>query len=125
MQAELPWNCWSFFCASLKLASHWIFGKLSLRVNAQDSLGGNSRTVMIACVSPADVNLEESVNTMRYADQAKRIRNKPVVNRDPVAAQLAHLRGENARLRAQLQVGAILTAIWLLTGPDASVRLCS
>lgn len=44
----------------------------------QDSLGGNSRTVMIACVSPADVNLEESLNTLRYANRARNIRNKPV-----------------------------------------------
>lgn len=54
----------------------------------QDSLGGNSRTVMIACVSPADVNLEESLNTLRYAARARNIRNKPVVNRDPNAAQV-------------------------------------
>ncbi len=53
----------------------------------QDSLGGNSRTCMIACVSPADVNLEESLNTLRYAARARNIRNKPVVNRDPNAAQ--------------------------------------
>ena len=52
----------------------------------QDSLGGNSRTVMIACVSPADVNLEESLNTLRYADRARSIQNRPVVNRDPGAA---------------------------------------
>ncbi len=52
----------------------------------QDSLGGNSRTVMIACVSPADVHLEESLNTLRYADRARSIQNRPVVNRDPGAA---------------------------------------
>jgi kinesin family protein 4/21/27 len=54
----------------------------------QDSLGGNSRTVMIACVSPADINREETLNTLRYADRARRIKNKPVVNRDPMAAQV-------------------------------------
>ena len=68
---------------------------------AQDSLGGNSRTVMIACVSPADINVEESLNTLRYASRARNIRNKPVVNRDPNAAQVAQLRQENARLRAE------------------------
>ena len=46
----------------------------------QDSLGGNSYTTMIACVSPADTNLEESCNTLRYAQRARRIRNKAVVN---------------------------------------------
>lgn len=54
----------------------------------QDSLGGNSRTVMIACVSPADINFEESLNTLRYADRARHIRNKPKINRDPIAAQV-------------------------------------
>jgi hypothetical protein len=43
---------------------------------------------MLACVSPADVNREESINTLRYADRARHIKNKPVVNRDPMAAQV-------------------------------------
>lgn len=75
----------------------------------QDSLGHNSRTVMVACVSPADSNMEETINTLRYANRARNIKNKPVVNRDPSAAQilllrqqLAAARGEVAVLRAQL-----------------------
>ncbi|KAI8464754.1 MAG: hypothetical protein J3K34DRAFT_525930 [Monoraphidium minutum] len=67
----------------------------------QDSLGGNSRTLMLACVSPADVNREESLNTLRYADRARHIKNKPVVNRDPVAAQIAQLRQQLAAMRAE------------------------
>lgn len=47
----------------------------------QDSLGGNSRTAMIACVSCADDVLEETLNTLKYANRARNIRNKPVVNR--------------------------------------------
>ena len=47
---------------------------------------------MIACVSPADINLEESVNTLRYANRARNIKNKPVVNRDPHAAQVLYLK---------------------------------
>ena len=62
----------------------------------QDSLGGNSRTVMIACVSPADINMEESLSTLRYADTARAIKNKPVVNRDPHAAAIAHLKQQLA-----------------------------
>ena len=58
----------------------------------QDSLGGNSRTCMIACVSPTDTNLEETLNTLKYAARARNIRNKPKVNRDPAAAQLAAIR---------------------------------
>lgn len=67
----------------------------------QDSLGGNSRTLMLACVSPADVNMEESVNTLRYAARARNIRNKPVVNRDPHAAQIALLRQQLAAAQAE------------------------
>lgn len=49
----------------------------------QDSLGGNSRTYMIACVSPSSSNYEETLNTLKYASRARNIKNKPVVNRDP------------------------------------------
>ncbi len=47
---------------------------------------------MIACVSPADSNMEETLNTLRYADRARKIKNKPVVNLDPQAAELMSLR---------------------------------
>lgn len=57
-----------------------------------DSLGGNSHTVMIACVSPADSNMEETLSTLRYADRARKIKNKPVVNRDPQAAEILRLK---------------------------------
>ncbi len=70
-------------------------------MRAQDSLGGNSKTTMIACVSPADINLEESTQTLRYANRARNIRNKPVINRDPVAAQISHLRQQLATARAE------------------------
>uniref|UniRef100_A0A8V0YWI6 Kinesin family member 4B n=1 Tax=Gallus gallus TaxID=9031 RepID=A0A8V0YWI6_CHICK len=68
----------------------------------QDSLGGNSHTLMIACVSPADSNLEETLNTLRYADRARKIKNKPIVNVDPQAAELHHLKQQV--LVQQLQV---------------------
>ena len=51
----------------------------------QDSLGGNSRTSMIACCSPAETNYEETLNTLKYASRARNIKNKPVVNRDPAS----------------------------------------
>jgi hypothetical protein len=51
----------------------------------QDSLGGNSRTSMIACCSPAETNFEETLNTLKYASRARNIKNKPVVNRDPAS----------------------------------------
>lgn len=46
----------------------------------QNALGGNSQTVMICAISPANDNYEETLSTLRYADQAKKIKNKPVVN---------------------------------------------
>ncbi len=49
----------------------------------QDNLGGNSKTVMVATISPASDNFEETLSTLRYADRAKRIVNHAVVNEDP------------------------------------------
>lgn len=46
----------------------------------QDSLGGNTKTVMLANCSPADYNFEETLSTLRYASRAKMIKNKPVIN---------------------------------------------
>ncbi|KAJ6931870.1 kinesin-like protein KIN-4C [Populus alba x Populus x berolinensis] len=68
----------------------------------QDSLGGNSKTVMIACVSPADTNAEETLNTLKYANRARNIQNKAVVNRDPMAAQMQQMRGQIEQLQAEL-----------------------
>ena len=54
----------------------------------QDSLGGNTKTVMMAACSPADYNYDETCGTLRYASRAKAIKNKPVVNEDPKDALL-------------------------------------
>ena len=54
----------------------------------QDSLGGNTKTVMIAAISPADFNYDETLTTLRYAQRAKNIKNKPRVNMDPKDALL-------------------------------------
>ena len=58
----------------------------------QDSLGGNSRTSMIACISPAESSYEETLNTLKYASRARNIKNKPVINRDPHSQQICELR---------------------------------
>ncbi|XP_027354543.1 kinesin-like protein KIN-4C isoform X2 [Abrus precatorius] len=68
----------------------------------QDSLGGNSKTVMIACVSPADTNAEETLNTLKYANRARNIQNKATINRDPVAAQMQTMRNQIEQLQAEL-----------------------
>ena len=58
----------------------------------QDSLGGNSKTLMICCVSPSVKNYSESLNALRYANRARNIQNKPIVNRDPAAMVVDELR---------------------------------
>ncbi|KXT03609.1 hypothetical protein AC578_9968 [Pseudocercospora eumusae] len=71
----------------------------------KDSLGGNSLTAMIAAISPADINFEETLSTLRYADSAKRIKNHAVVNEDPNARMIRELKEELAQLRSKLSTG--------------------
>ncbi|XP_016530295.1 kinesin-like protein KIF28P isoform X1 [Poecilia formosa] len=68
----------------------------------QSALGGNSRTVMIATLSPADICYEESLSTLRYAERAKRIQNRAVVNESPTERLVKELKAENARLLQKL-----------------------
>ncbi|KAK7151244.1 hypothetical protein R3I93_012242 [Phoxinus phoxinus] len=68
----------------------------------KDSLGGNSRTAMVATISPAADNYEETLSTLRYADRAKSIVNHAVVNEDPNARIIRELREEVEKLRSQL-----------------------
>ena len=68
----------------------------------QDSLGGNTKTLMIANVGPADMNFDETLSTLRYANRAKNIKNKPKINEDPKDAMLREFQEEIARLKAQL-----------------------
>jgi kinesin family protein 1 len=70
----------------------------------KDSLGGNSKTAMIAAISPADY--DETLSTLRYADQAKKIQNKAVVNEDPNAKMIRELKEELDTLRDRLRVYA-------------------
>ncbi|TKY87059.1 hypothetical protein EX895_003736 [Sporisorium graminicola] len=69
----------------------------------KDSLGGNSKTAMIAAISPADY--EETLSTLRYADQAKKIKNKAVVNEDPNAKLIRELKEELELLRTRVAGG--------------------
>lgn len=68
----------------------------------QDSLGGNTKTVMIAAIGPADYNTEETLSTLRYASRAKSIMNKPRINEDPKDAMIREFSDEITRLREQL-----------------------
>ncbi|XP_052757774.1 kinesin-like protein KIF13B isoform X2 [Galleria mellonella] len=69
----------------------------------KDNLGGNSKTVMVATVSPAADNYEETLSTLRYADRAKRIVNHAVVNEDPNARIIRELRQEVEALKEMLK----------------------
>ncbi|XP_055939213.1 kinesin-like protein KIF13B isoform X2 [Argiope bruennichi] len=69
----------------------------------KDNLGGNSRTVMVATISPAADNYDETLSTLRYADRAKRIVNHAVVNEDPNARIIRELREEVEMLKEQLK----------------------
>lgn len=73
----------------------------------KDSLGGNSLTAMIAAISPADINYEETLSTLRYADSAKRIKQHAVVNEDANARMIRELKEELAQLRSKLGSGQI------------------
>ncbi|XP_049826777.1 kinesin-like protein Klp98A isoform X3 [Aethina tumida] len=66
----------------------------------KDSLGGNSKTIMIAAISPADCNYGETLSTLRYANRAKNIINKPTVNEDPNVKLIRELRDEISKLKA-------------------------
>ncbi|XP_048586008.1 kinesin-like protein KIF16B isoform X2 [Nematostella vectensis] len=68
----------------------------------KDSLGGNAKTIMIAAISPADVNYSETLSTLRYANRAKNIINKPTVNEDANVKLIRELRSEIERLRTML-----------------------
>jgi len=74
----------------------------------QNSLGGNTKTVMIACVSPAEDSYDETLSTLRYANRAKNIRNKPKINEDPKDALLKQYQLEIRKLKQMLRDGSNL-----------------
>ena len=86
-------------------SSHIPYRDSKLTRLLQDSLGGNTKTVMIANLGPADYNFDETMSTLRYANRAKNIKNKPKINEDPKDAMLREFQEEIARLKAQLGEG--------------------
>lgn len=85
-----------------KGGSHIPYRNSKLTRILQDSLGGNTKTVMVANIGPADYNYEESLNTIRYANRAKNIMNKPRINEDPKDAMIREFQEEITRLRELL-----------------------
>ncbi|XP_046450111.1 kinesin-like protein KIF28P isoform X5 [Daphnia pulex] len=72
-----------------------------------NALGGNSKTIMVASISPADIHYEETLSTLRYADRAKQIRTRATVNEKPIEKIVRELKGENQRIKAALTRGNI------------------
>uniref|UniRef100_A0A3B3C899 Kinesin-like protein n=1 Tax=Oryzias melastigma TaxID=30732 RepID=A0A3B3C899_ORYME len=89
----------------------------------KDSLGGNSRTAMVATISPAADNYDETLSTLRYADRAKSIVNHAVVNEDPNARIIRELREEVEKLREQLTVAESMKAPELKDRLEESEKL--
>ncbi|XP_068580243.1 kinesin-like protein KIF21A isoform X4 [Cebidichthys violaceus] len=85
-----------------KRSSHVPYRDSKLTRLLQDSLGGNSQTVMIACISPSDRDFMETLNTLKYANRARNIKNKVMVNQDKASQQISVLRTEIARLQIEL-----------------------
>lgn len=69
----------------------------------KDSLGGNAKTVMITCISPSSLDFDESLNSLKYANRAKNIRNKPVVNYNPEKDRINEMELEIRLLQEALQ----------------------
>ncbi|XP_041269244.1 LOW QUALITY PROTEIN: kinesin-like protein KIF1C, partial [Onychostruthus taczanowskii] len=84
----------------------------------KENLGGNSRTAMIAALSPADSSYEETLSTLRYADRTKQIRCHAVINEDPNARLIRELRQEVTRLRELLSAQGVPETT--LSGPPAT-----
>lgn len=87
---------------SEKIGCHVPYRDSKLTRLLQDSLGGNSRTLMIACVSPSDKDFMETLNTLRYANRARNIKNKVSVNQDKTSQKIAQLMEEIEQLKYEL-----------------------
>ncbi|XP_065844544.1 kinesin-II 95 kDa subunit-like isoform X2 [Oscarella lobularis] len=83
-------------------SSHIPYRDSKLTRLLEDSLGGNAKTVMVATIGPADYNFEETLTTLRYANRAKDIKNKPKINEDPKDALLREFQEEIAKLKGHL-----------------------
>ncbi|XP_049322866.1 kinesin-like protein KIF1A isoform X11 [Astyanax mexicanus] len=92
----------------------------------RENLGGNSRTAMVAALSPADINYDETLSTLRYADRAKQIRCNAVINEDPNNRLVRELKEEVARLKDLLYaqgLGDIIEMTNAMTGMSPSPSL--
>ncbi|CAG2101185.1 unnamed protein product [Medioppia subpectinata] len=87
-------------------ATHIPYRNSKLTRILSDSLGGNSKTLLIACIGPAKMNIEESVSTLRFASTTKHIKNKAVINEDAKDALLRRFQEQIQELKQQLELEA-------------------
>ncbi|XP_076134963.1 kinesin-like protein KIF1A isoform X3 [Alosa pseudoharengus] len=109
-----------------KVESHIPYRDSVLTWLLRENLGGNSRTAMVAALSPADINYDETLSTLRYADRAKQIRCNAVINEDPNNRLVRELKEEVARLRDLLcsqGLGDIIEMTNAMTGMSPSPSL--
>ncbi|XP_041097032.1 kinesin-like protein KIF12 isoform X2 [Polyodon spathula] len=121
-------NCISALVDSRKREGHVPYRDSKLTKLLADSLGGSGVTLMIACISPATVSLQETMNTLRYASRAKRIKNRPVAKRDlkerlviSLEREIKFLRTQNLFLRQQLQLPVASRKHWPENGETGSI----
>ena len=88
-------------------STHVPFRDSKLTKLLQDSLGGNTKTVMIANVGPAATNYDETVSTLRYANRAKNIKNKPIINEDPKDALIRQMKEVKSLPHTHLGAGGL------------------
>ncbi|XP_033627978.1 kinesin-like protein KIF3A [Asterias rubens] len=103
-------NCISALSDNRKRSGHIPYRDSKLTKLLADSLGGNGITLMIACITPSSYCISESLSTLRYANRAKRIKNKPVIRMDPreklilsLKREVKLLRNENSYLKNRLE----------------------
>ncbi|ODN06197.1 Kinesin-like protein KIF3A [Orchesella cincta] len=96
-------NLGNVITALVDSSSHIPYRNSKLTRLLQDSLGGNSKTVMVAAIGPADYNYDETISTLRYANRAKNIRNRARINEDPKDALLRQFELEIQELRKKLE----------------------
>jgi len=102
-------------------SSHIPYRDSKLTRLLQDALGGNTRTLMIACLSPADNNYDETLGTLRYANRAKNIRNRPRINEDPKDALIRQYLDEISRLKEMLRAAPPREAVTRPPTPEPQI----
>ena len=88
----------------------------------ETALGGNSVTTMICAISPANDNYEETLSTLRYADQTKKIKNKPIINESAVDKIIRELRQENEKLKDMLRIAKLKGVNFEETNLEANIQ---